>query len=299
MKIGLINQLHGASDGRWPSPTWESLRERALAAEAVGFDSFVYEDALLYRNGESSKGSWAAVAIGSALAAVTSRIGIGTSVMNAPYRSAAMMANIAQTIDEVSGGRFIFGIGCGNTPTDYEAFGFPTDHRVSRFEEALQIIHGLLKEGTVNFEGRFHSAKNSELALNAPRPQGPPIIVAAGKPRMLRLAARYGDVWNWWTYDSRGPEQHSLNPIIDELERACDDEGRDPSTLGRCLDFYSVDALRDGDNGAAVTGSAAEIAERLLAFRVLGFDEVRCDVQPWTTEGIQAMEDVVKLVHAA
>ncbi len=145
MKIGLINQLNGSPDGPLPAPTWESIGERASVAEAVGFDSFVFEDALLYRDAESSRGCWESASIAAALAASTSRIEIGPSVTNAPYRSAALTAKIAETIDEISGGRYIFGIGAGNTPDDYEPFGFPTDHRYSRFAEAIEIIHGLLK----------------------------------------------------------------------------------------------------------------------------------------------------------
>ncbi len=213
MRIGLINQSHGPAHGPHPAPSWESVSQRAATAEAAGFDSFVFEDALLYRNGDDAQGCWEAVSIGAARAATTSSIEIGPSVTNAPYRSAAMVANIARTIDEISGGRFIFGLGCGNTADDdYEAFGFLTDHRVSRFAEAIEIIYGLLKDDKMDFAGQYHSAKNAELGLNGPRPQGPPIIIAAGKPRMMRLAARYADVWNWWTYDRRGPAEHSLRP---------------------------------------------------------------------------------------
>jgi len=130
MRIGLITQLHGRPDGDTPTPSWESISARAATAEAVGFDMFVFEDALLYRGKEATDGVWESVSIAAAVAATTSRINLGPSVANSPYRSPAMMAKIADTIDEISGGRFVLGIGAGNTEdSDYEAFGFPTDSR--------------------------------------------------------------------------------------------------------------------------------------------------------------------------
>ena len=181
MRIGLIIQLHGSPDSGLPPPTWERVKGFASTAEDVGFDSLVFEDALIYREADTTRGCWESMAIAAGLAAVTSRIEFGQSVVNAPYRSPALTAKIAETIDEISGGRYICGIGAGNTEDyDYQAFGFPSDHRYSRFAEAIQILHGLLKEGRVDFTGQYHSAEDSELDLRGPRTQGPPIVVAAG-----------------------------------------------------------------------------------------------------------------------
>ncbi len=299
MKIGLINQLHGSPDGPHPAPTWDSISQRASVAEAVGFDSFVFEDALLYREGDSKAGCWESVSIAAALAVSTSRIDIGPSVFNTPYRSAALTAKIAETIDEISGGRYVFGIGAGNTADDdYEAFGFPTDRRYSRFAEAIEIIHALLKDGRADLTGQYHSAKDAELVLRGPRGQGPPIIIAAAGSKMLRLVARYGDGWNWWTVDHRAVSE-TMRPIVEELERACHEVGRDPATLTRSLDLYSVDPLNRVDDDASVlSGTTAGIADNILGYGELGFGEVRCDVYPKTVEGIEAMQEVVDLVHA-
>jgi len=300
MRIGLIVQLHGSPGGSPPAPTWESIHRLAATAEVVGFDSFVFEDALLYRGSEVTDGVWESVAVAGAVAAVTSRIEFGQSVINAPYRSPALTAKIAETLDEISGGRYILGIGAGNTAdSDYEAFGFPTDRRFSRFAEAIEIIHGLLKGGKVDFEGAFHSARASELVLRGPRPQGPPIVIAAGGPKMLRLAARYGDAWNWWTADLATAEE-TLGPIVAELNGACEEVGRDPSTLRRTVDVYSVDPSGGGGEaiGKLLTGTTAVIAETLLGLGVLGFDEVRCDVVPNTAAAVEAMADVVSRVQA-
>lgn len=309
MRIGLITQLHGRPDGDSPSPSWKSIRERASTAEAAGFDTFVFEDALLYRSEEVTNGAWESVSIAAAIAATTSRINLGQSVVNSPYRSPAMLAKIADTIDEISGGRFVLGIGAGNTAdSDYEAFGFPTGNRYSRFAEAIQIIHGLLKTGAVDFEGEFYTAKQAELVLRGPRQEGPPIIIAAGGPKMLRLVARYADAWNWWGWDETLEEVgERVRPIIETLEQACEAEGRDPATLGRTFDLYTV--VPEGfstqgikaeglDMKQPVTGTSEEIAGHFLSMGEFGFEEVRCDVFPKTAAAIEAMQPVVEIVHA-
>jgi alkanesulfonate monooxygenase SsuD/methylene tetrahydromethanopterin reductase-like flavin-dependent oxidoreductase (luciferase family) len=283
--------------------TWEAIRKRAETAETVGFDMFVYEDALLYRGEETTDGCWEAVSISAAVAMVTNNMHFGPSVFNSPYRSPAMLARIADTIDEISGGRFVFGIGAGNTPdSDYEAFGFPIDKRYSRFAEAIVVIHTLLHTGHVDFDGVYYTARDAELVLRGPRPNGPPINIAAGGSKMLRLVAMYADAWNWWGWDETLDQlSERITPIIEDLERACDEVGRDPSTLAHTFDLYSVvppgfqptDAMDQ-----PVSGSAEEITEHLMGIGELGFDEIRCDLTNKTTDGIEAMRPVVDLVHA-
>ncbi|MEA1902201.1 MAG: LLM class flavin-dependent oxidoreductase [Actinomycetota bacterium] len=304
MRIGLISPLHGRPNGKQPAPTWASTVERAVTAEATGFDIFVFEDALVYKMDEHTDGVWESMSIAGALAATTDRIKIGQSVVNSPYRSPAMTASIATTLDEISGGRYVLGIGAGNTfDSDYEAFGFPTDKRYSRFAEAIQVIHGLLKKGRVDFDGEFYSVTDAELILRGPSPTGPPINVAAGGEKMLGLVARYADEWNWWGWDeTMGQIEERLQPIITTLDKACEEVGRDPGTLVRTFDLYGV--LPEGleaDHGLSnpVTGSTQEIAEYILTLGELGFEEVRCDVWPKTPDAIEAMQPVVELVHRA
>lgn len=303
MRIGLYIRLYGRPGAETPPPTWGSIREQALAAEAAGFDLVVLEDALWMPDEGGNLGLWESVSVAAALAASTSSIGIGHAVINSPYRNPTLVAKIAETLDEVSGGRYTLGIGLGNTPDDYGPFGFEADRRYSRFAEAIRIIHDLLREGRADVDGEFYRASGAELVLRGPRPQGPPIVVAGAKPKMLRLAARYGDGWNWWTGEPDDPM--ALRPIVDELERACEETGRDPSTLVRSIDVFSV-AASAGDDGVAVpegvlAGSPESVAERLLAYGGLGVEEVRCN--PWfapgvsTSEAIASMGDVVRLVH--
>ena len=265
---------------------------------------FVFEDALLYRSEEATDGVWESVSIAAAIAATTSRMEIGQSVINSPYRSPAMTAKIADTIDEISGGRYVLGIGAGNTPDyDYEAFGFPTDKRYTRFAEAIQIIHGLLKNGEIDFEGEYYTAKQAELVLRGPRPNGPPINIAAGGPKMLQLVARYADAWNWWGWDETLEQvAERLKPIIELLEEAFAEEQRDPSTVGRTFDMYSVVPKGFEPKGVnmenPVLGTSEQIAEHILSIGNLGFDEVRCDVLPETIEALEAMQPVVEIVHS-
>ncbi len=304
MRIGVIAQLHGRPGGPL-EPTWESIRRLARAAESVGFDMFVFEDVLMYRDEDATDGCWESMTIAGALAASTSRIRFGQSVINAPYRSAAMTASMATTLDEISHGRYVLGIGAGNSPTsDYEGFGFPTDRRYSRFAETIEVLHTLLKTGAVDYNGDFHTAKHAELVLRGPSPSGPPINIAAGGSKMLRLVARYADAWNWWGWDETIEEiTRRMNPIVTELERACIEVERDIAEIERTFDLYSV--VPPGFQSEAstmtqpVTGSAGEIAETLLGLRALGIDEVRCDLAFKTEAGIEAMAPVVEALHNA
>ena len=298
MRIGIIIGLHGRQG---EAPGWTSIREQVRAAEDVGFDVAVIEDALLYSGDAGSEGYWESVAMAGAMASATSRIEIGHSVINAPYRSAAMTAKIAETLDEISGGRFFLGIGLGNTP-DYEQFGVKADHRYSRFAETIQIVHSLLKTGKVDFEGDYQSARRAELVPRGPRPNQVPIIIAGKGPKMLRLTARFADGWNWWSVGA--PDVDALRPIVEDLERACDEVGRDPATLRRTLDFYSVDPLGTFSGPEEATGGGpSRIAEAILRFEPLGFDEVRVNVFPTDSvntlpEAIEGLGPVVNLVHA-
>ncbi|MGA8041007.1 MAG: LLM class flavin-dependent oxidoreductase, partial [Acidimicrobiia bacterium] len=219
-------------------------------------------------------------------------------------RSPAMMASIATTLDEISGGRYTLGIGAGNSlDSDYEAFGFPKDHRFSRFAEAIEIIHSLLKTGRVDYEGEFYSAKESELVLRGPSPTGPPINIAGAGPKMLGLVARYADEWNWWTWDETLEEiGRRLGPILKSLDVELEKEGRDPSELVRTIDVYSgqpADLEAEHDMANPMTGSSEQIADQILTLGEMGFDEVRVDLWPKAVSAIDAMAPVVTLVHDA
>jgi alkanesulfonate monooxygenase SsuD/methylene tetrahydromethanopterin reductase-like flavin-dependent oxidoreductase (luciferase family) len=296
VRIGLVIGLNG-DEGDHPAPSWEQIRAQAIAAEAAGFDLVVFEDALYF----DGVGMWEAMAMAGAIAAATTTIGVSHSVINAPLRPAAMIAKGAETLDEISGGRYTLGIGAGNSPDDYRAFAIAADPRYSRFAESIRIISDLLRSGDVDFAGKYQTALDTRLYPRGPRGSGPPIVIAAGGPRMMRLSARYGDGWNWWG-GANGGHDH-LAGLVTELERACEEEDRDPATLERSLDVYSIDILGTTGNdrpGHVFAGSAEEVADSLLALHEFGIDEVRIDAKaapPQRAAAAEALADVVRLVR--
>jgi alkanesulfonate monooxygenase SsuD/methylene tetrahydromethanopterin reductase-like flavin-dependent oxidoreductase (luciferase family) len=305
MKIGLYIRLLGRAATEPRAPTWPSVRDQALAAEAAGFDLVVFEDGLQYFDEDGAIGVWESVSMAAAAAAATTTIGIGHAVINSPYRAPALTAKIAATLDEIAGGRYSFGIGLGNTPDDYPLFGIDADPRYSRFSEAIQIIHGMLRDGRSDFEGMYYRAPGAELILRGPRPNGPPIVIAAGKPKAMRLVARWADEWNWWIAERDGAPR--LRELVAEMNRACEESNRDPATLRRSLDVFSVAVagvppVAADSSELQISGSPTAMAEALLAYGELGFAEVRLNLRvpagSARTEAIARMEEVVSQVHA-
>src|SRR5262249_29223461 len=162
MRIGVITDLsEDGWDGR--TPRYKEIEAQARAAEAAGLDSFWLADHLLYRRTEQvaidEMGCWEAFTFLSALAAATAHIQLGPLVAATSFRNRALLAKMADSLDEISGGRFILGLGAGWHQPEYDAFGYPFDHRAGRFEEALQVIVPLLREGRVDFAGHYYTAR--------------------------------------------------------------------------------------------------------------------------------------------
>ncbi len=207
-------------------------------------------------------------------------------------------------MDEISGGRLVLGLGAGWAESEYRAFGFPFDHRVSRFEEAIQIIAGLLRNGRVDFEGTFHSAHECELRPSGPRPHGPPIMVGASGPRMLGLTARYADAWN----ANFGNSSESIRSQNDAVDAACQEAGRDPAKLERSASVF-VDVAghaRPGDHwvadtraGRTLSGSAEELATALRAYAKAGITHIQVWLDPNTVAGVEAFAPVLQLLDSA
>ena len=178
---------------------------------------------------------------------------------------------MADTVDEISGGRLILGLGAGDYEDEHRAFGMRWDHRVSRFAEALAIIHPLLRHGRVDFAGEYYQARDCELRPRGPRPAGPPILIGAlaHGPRMLDLTARYADVWNGWIADRR-THPDVVPPLREAVDAACRAVGRDPATLGRSLTVGVAFGGRGTWGGEPLTGSAEEIAAGVPRLRARG-----------------------------
>ena len=252
-----------------------------------------------------------------ALAAATTRIGLGSLVSCTAFRNPALLAKMAVTVDEVSGGRLTLGLGAGSQPEEFVAFGYPTDDAIGRFEEAVIIIGGLLRDGQIDFVGRHSRARDCELRPRGPRPSGPPILIAARSPRMDRLAARHADGWNAaWPNRAQAlargsplstqPAERSV-AIRPPLERSVgvmvDLPARGPSRTDRRLEL-AIELLERIGGGEPLdraslqplAGSAAEIAAELRACADLGITSAQIWLDPPDLAGVEAFAPVLELL---
>jgi hypothetical protein len=182
------------------------------------------------------------------------------------------------TADDVSDGRLILGLGAGWHDAEFEAFGYPKDHRVDRFEEALRIIAPLLRGESVSMTGRYHQAHDAVLAPAAGRRI--PILIAGEGPRMLRLAARHADAWNTAWYGAPDERLHrQLAGLVEALEAA----GRDPATMTRTVGMVVRDPSGDvSDDESEFAGSVDDLARAIDAHAALGIDHLILVLQPMT-----------------
>ena len=186
---------------------WTTIRAMAVAAEEHGLDSVWGADHLIFRDKGETEGIHESWTLLTAVAAVTSRVEVGPLVLAVPFRNPALTAKMASELDEISGGRLILGLGCGWHQPEFDAFDYPFDHRVSRFEEALAIMLPMLRGESVTFEGRYHAATDAEILPKPIREGGPPVLIAGKQPRMLDLVARHADQWNGaWYGDPRNAD---------------------------------------------------------------------------------------------
>lgn len=288
----------------WSGETirWEEILAIAQRVDEIGFDSIWLPNHLLFRfPGVHTQGAWDVWSLLSALAATTKSVEIAPLVACTSFRNPALIAKMADTIDEISGGRFILGLGAGWHKPEYDAFGFPFDHRVSRFEEAMQIIHGLLRDGHIDFEGTYHSARNCELRPRGPRRHGPPILVGSNSPRMMGIMARYADLWN-------ADRRNNVDEVLDlqaRVDAACIETGRDPLTLGRVVGIQVdvLDEQREATNPRQfvkkhwpIGGSVEQIAEKIRDYTRARVDHLVIWVDPVSVEGVEAFSPVLELL---
>jgi alkanesulfonate monooxygenase SsuD/methylene tetrahydromethanopterin reductase-like flavin-dependent oxidoreductase (luciferase family) len=216
---------------------WPEVRQMAQTAEDVGFDSLWVGDHLLYQRPDGNVGPWEVWTTLAALAEATQRVEIGPLVASTSFHSPPMLAKLAATVDEISGGRLILGLGAGWNEPDYTAYGFPYDQRVSRFEEAFTIIRTLLREGRIDFAGKFYTARDCELlprGATERHPHGPPLMVGSTSPRMLAITAPHVDMWNEW-HDKLANSPEGIAPLAAQVDDACRAAGREPSDIARTV----------------------------------------------------------------
>jgi probable F420-dependent oxidoreductase len=278
------------------TPTFHEMRELALTAERVGVDALWLCDHLIYRfPGQEEQGIWEVFTVLSALAAATTRITLGTIVACTSFRPPALVAKMVDTIDEISGGRLILGLGAGWHQPEYEAFGYPFDHLASRFEEAIQIIIPLLRNGQVDFQGQYYQVHNCVLRPRGPSRSGPPILIAGGRPRMLRLTAQYADAWNTaWHVDATIVKER-----YEEFKKACVVMGRDPATLQLTVgtEVRLLSAGEKTDGGKAISGSPEEIAHQLQRFAKEGVSHLIVVLDPLSVESIEQFGYIAQMVR--
>jgi probable F420-dependent oxidoreductase len=301
VKVGLMLAL-GQDDGLGRTLTWPELRDMALAAEASGLDSVFAADHLIFHNDGHVEGIHECWTLLSAVAALTSRIEIGPLVLAVPFRNPALTAKMAAELDLVSGGRLVLGLGCGWHEPEFDDFDYPFDHRVGRFEEALQVILPLLREGRASVTGRWHRA-DTQLLPRSPREDGPPILIAGKGPRMLALVARHADAWNAAWY-GRPEDAGELDERITRLRHACETEGRDIADLSLTAGvFVAFPALLTPDREQppenAMRGTADEVGAMLAGYRDHGVDHLIVHLWPRTAEAVTELGRAARIARAS
>jgi alkanesulfonate monooxygenase SsuD/methylene tetrahydromethanopterin reductase-like flavin-dependent oxidoreductase (luciferase family) len=280
------------------TPRWSEIRQVALDAEQAGFDTLWIPEELLWAGKDTPpRGFWDGVSMAAAAAAVTSTIKIGSWVMSALHRNPGIIAKTAETLDEISGGRFVFGLGAGHTgPGQAHMFGLPEDQVIGRFEEALQVIVPLMRGGEANFEGKFHAARDLVQQPVGPRPGGIPLLIGGQKAKGQRLAALNADIWS--TYAEEQSSLEELGPRIESFKAICEEIGRDPETIGYAAGLEVQPLAPAGASAGIISGSAGEIADSLRAFREAGFTQVDLMVDPGSVRAFDALAPVVEMVKA-
>ena len=299
LKVGLFLTpwIEGRDGG---VPRWADVLERARYAEQAGFDSIWVSDHLLMQVGGETIGGWEGWSQIAALAATVPRVEIGALVMCALWRNPALLAKMADTVDEISGGRLILGLGAGWHEPEFRAFGYPFDRRIDRFAEALAIIRPLLQTGQVDFAGEFYEARECELRPRGPRPNGPPLMLGAlaNRPRLLGLAAQHADIWNaWLAWEDNSPA--AIPALREAVDAACVATGRDPATLARSvsaqIDFPDAEANRD-PAARPLTGTPDGLAAALRGFAEEGIDHVQVVLNPNTLASVERFASVLERV---
>jgi alkanesulfonate monooxygenase SsuD/methylene tetrahydromethanopterin reductase-like flavin-dependent oxidoreductase (luciferase family) len=274
-------------------PSWAEIEALARHAEAVELDSLWVCDHLVSDPpGRPPEGVLEAWAVLSALAASTRHATLGTLVTCTAFRHPVLLAKMAATVDTISGGRLVLGLGAGSLGTEYEAYGFPGDHRAARFEETLEIVGGLLAGATLTTLGRFHRLRDAALLPPPDRPV--PLLVAGAGPRMLRLAARHAQAWNTAWY---GTPDGRLRAQLAALARAQAREGREPGSLRVTVGMSVADPDHAAPGGQAgpFTGSPGELARAVDAYATLGVDELIVALAPMTARSVDRLVRALRL----
>jgi alkanesulfonate monooxygenase SsuD/methylene tetrahydromethanopterin reductase-like flavin-dependent oxidoreductase (luciferase family) len=268
-------------DVRWPE-----VLAIARTAEACGFDSLWVGDHMLYReDGREERGPWDVWIVLAALAASTARVRLGPLVASTAFHPPGLVARMAATIDEVSGCRFVLGLGTGWNETEFRAFGIPFDRRVARFEEAFTIIRRLLAGDRVTFEGGYYTVEDAVLLPHTRRRV--PLMVGSAGPRVVGIAAPHVDWWNcWYSWYGNTPAGYA------ELSAKFDGDFRRSACVLVAVDGGAGE--RPFDEKAPPVDPGA-LLEHLQALAEAGADEAILVLDPIDERSVAAVADVLEL----
>ncbi|HET9852604.1 MAG TPA: LLM class flavin-dependent oxidoreductase [Candidatus Limnocylindrales bacterium] len=286
MKIGMtLPQRRDDGEGT----PWEDLRELAWLAEAGGVDSLWVADHYFYRDEKVEIGLHEAFTLLTAVAAVTRKVQVGPLVACTSFRSAGMLAKIAATLDAVSGGRLILGLGCGWHEAEYKAFGHPFDHRVGRFEEVVSTVRPLLRGERVSVKGRWLELDD---AVIVPKPEHEvPLLIASNGPRMLDITARLADAWQAAWFGAVSDEFRSERSALMAASEAA---GRtQPMEI-----FVGIDVNDEEGDHPRVAGDAGAIADALTGWAEEGVDHVQLRVHPGTKARFETAVEAIRRFRA-
>ncbi len=282
---------------------WKELRDVALTVEDCEFDSIWLGDHLLYRDPDgATRGPWEAWSALAALGEATERVELGPLVASTAFHAPAMLAKKAATVDEISGGRLILGLGAGWNRVEFEAFGFPYDRRASRFEEAFTIIRTLIREGAIDFTGDYYQVREMELV--PPARSDMKILIGSNGPRLLRATMPHADMWNTWHLDY-GNRAAGLEPLVARVDEACAAVGREPGQVEKTAAVYvqlsrgegRLAGSREKQDSPPIRGSHEEIAAELKAFDDLGLAHVQVVLDPIDARGVEELAEIVRLLR--
>jgi len=263
------------------------LAAMARAAEEIGLDSVWVGDHLLYRgDGRPERGPWDCFSTLAWLAGITERVELGPLVACTAFHPPGILARMFAAVDELSGGRVVAAVGAGWNVPEFEAFGLPFDHHVSRFAEAFEIVRRLLAGERVTFAGRFHQLEDA--VLLPPPSRRPKLMIGANRPRMLELTLPHVDAWNTW-YSRYGNTVDGFEAENARVTEAAERVGRDPAEVERSASVH-VEVERVGERKRDVEpvtldrlrGHLAELADA-------GADEAILVLDPITESSIRSL----------
>lgn len=282
--------------------SWPEVRDMAVCIEDVGFDSIWVGDHLLYDDDEGARGPWEAWSQLAALGEITERVQIGPLVAATSFHNPAMIAKKAATVDAISGGRLILGLGAGWNLTEYRAFGFPYDNRVSRFEEAFTIIRTLIRKGAIDFVGDYYELQGMELLPRARSDME--LMVGSNGPRMLDITIPHVDMWNTW-FVWFGNKPDGLKPLMGQVDDAARRAGRAPEEIKRTAavlvqldDSIGRKAGSERPEAAPLTGSVDEIAGEFSAYRSAGIDHLQLVLDPIDRKSIERVGESLEVFRS-